>query len=504
MTHLLQPNLLKLFAPRPPVPYLAPVARDPTISLGKKLSGVAAILEELREKTALDDAADDEANQRRPEGTATSATAAVKAKAAAAVKAEPDADGANGEMAVDGPAVKAEVKKEESVNGKDAEMEEGEEPGEVPQAEAPSTKAEQKTASSSKGLTYTEAEKYRQRVLERKRKREENFAKALSEYKPTEDKEAVGDAYKTLFISRLAYEATEDDLRREFSYYGPIERIRIIRDSSGKKKGKSRGYAFVLYESERDMKAAYKDADGIKILGRKILVDVERGRTVKGWKPRRLGGGLGGRPKPVAPAPPSFPTFTGGSGGGFRGGGRGGGGFGSRGGGNFGGGDRGGGSGRGGGFGDRGPPRGGGVGFRGGFSGGSGGGGGGNFGDRNSGPSNSGPPGGGFNQRAMIGQQGSGWGARAGGGASNGMGSSSGGGPPSSGHSDYPPRGAATGYSRGGNEFEVPRQPMSSGGGFNAPPQSSTNNSGGGSYNGRDSGRDSRDRDERDYKRPRY
>jgi U1 small nuclear ribonucleoprotein len=25
------------------------------------------------------------------------------------------------------------------------------------------------------------------------------------------------------------------------------------------------------------------------------LVDVERARTVKGWKPRRLGGGLGGR-----------------------------------------------------------------------------------------------------------------------------------------------------------------------------------------------------------------
>jgi len=37
------------------------------------------------------------------------------------------------------------------------------------------------------------------------------------------------------------------------------------------------------------MKAAYKDADGIKILGRRIVVDVERGRTVKGWKPKRLG-----------------------------------------------------------------------------------------------------------------------------------------------------------------------------------------------------------------------
>lgn len=38
---------------------------------------------------------------------------------------------------------------------------------------------------------------------------------------------------------------------------------------------------------------AYKLADGRKIDGRRVLVDVERGRTVKGWKPRRLGGGLG-------------------------------------------------------------------------------------------------------------------------------------------------------------------------------------------------------------------
>lgn len=35
--------------------------------------------------------------------------------------------------------------------------------------------------------------------------------------------------------------------------------------------------------------AAYKHADGKKIDGRRIVVDVERGRTVKTWKPRRLG-----------------------------------------------------------------------------------------------------------------------------------------------------------------------------------------------------------------------
>ena len=35
--------------------------------------------------------------------------------------------------------------------------------------------------------------------------------------------------------------------------------------------------------------AAYKKADGMKIDGRRVLVDVERARTVKGWLPRRLG-----------------------------------------------------------------------------------------------------------------------------------------------------------------------------------------------------------------------
>ena len=41
--------------------------------------------------------------------------------------------------------------------------------------------------------------------------------------------------------------------------------------------------------------AAYKKADGKKIDGRRVVVDLERGRTDEGWKPRRLGGGKGGR-----------------------------------------------------------------------------------------------------------------------------------------------------------------------------------------------------------------
>lgn len=68
--------------------------------------------------------------------------------------------------------------------------------------------------------------------------------------------------------------------------------------------------------------AAYKECEHLSIRGRRVIVDVERGRTVTGWRPRRFGGGLGGRhytkvpPKPSF-GPPSGPGFRGGN---FRGG----------------------------------------------------------------------------------------------------------------------------------------------------------------------------------------
>merc|ERR1711972_145226 len=83
---------------------------------------------------------------------------------------------------------------------------------------------------------------------------------------------------------------SESKLRREFEQYGNIKSINLI---MSKKDKKPRGYAFVEYEHEKDMHSAYKHADGKKIDGRRVMVDVERGRTVKGWLPRRLGGGMG-------------------------------------------------------------------------------------------------------------------------------------------------------------------------------------------------------------------
>eukprot|EP00535_Pseudo-nitzschia_heimii_P001770 CAMPEP_0197173734 /NCGR_PEP_ID=MMETSP1423-20130617/547_1 /TAXON_ID=476441 /ORGANISM="Pseudo-nitzschia heimii, Strain UNC1101" /LENGTH=307 /DNA_ID=CAMNT_0042622585 /DNA_START=121 /DNA_END=1044 /DNA_ORIENTATION=+ len=96
--------------------------------------------------------------------------------------------------------------------------------------------------------------------------------------------------YNTLFVGRLAFEVTEGKLLREMEAFGPVKDIKLVSD----KQGKSRGIAFVEYENEEDMKRAYRAADGMKIEGREVVVDVERGHTVPTWLPRRLGGGLGG------------------------------------------------------------------------------------------------------------------------------------------------------------------------------------------------------------------
>merc|ERR1712226_1292830 len=116
-------------------------------------------------------------------------------------------------------------------------------------------------------------------------------------YDPNELQGATTDSFKTLFIARLNFDTSESKLRREFEHYGPIRKIRIVSDLNGK----PRGYAFIEYEHERDMRSAYKHADGKKIDGRRVLVDVERARTVEGWLPRRLGGGLGNTRRSLLP-----------------------------------------------------------------------------------------------------------------------------------------------------------------------------------------------------------
>eukprot|EP01126_Amoeba_proteus_P036478 TRINITY_DN3720_c0_g1_i10.p2 TRINITY_DN3720_c0_g1~~TRINITY_DN3720_c0_g1_i10.p2 ORF type:complete len:132 (-),score=27.31 TRINITY_DN3720_c0_g1_i10:22-417(-) len=59
--------------------------------------------------------------------------------------------------------------------------------------------------------------------------------------------------------------------------------------------GHSRGYAFITYEYEEDFREAWHKTNRMTIDDRTILVEYERSRIQKGWIPRRLGGGLGGK-----------------------------------------------------------------------------------------------------------------------------------------------------------------------------------------------------------------
>lgn len=53
MTHLLPPNLLKLFAPRPQLPYARPVGKDPDRVRSKNVGGMANVLAQVREEDTV-------------------------------------------------------------------------------------------------------------------------------------------------------------------------------------------------------------------------------------------------------------------------------------------------------------------------------------------------------------------------------------------------------------------------------------------------------------------
>ncbi|CAF3875739.1 unnamed protein product [Adineta steineri] len=144
----------------------------------------------------------------------------------------------------------------------------------------------------------TKEEKIARKAREKMEKAALQLEQDVTLWDPNTNDKATTDPYKTLFIARLNYDTSESKLRREFEVYGKIKSINLVHDVQT---GKPRGYAFIEYEKEADMHAAYKRADGRKIDGRRVVVDVERGRTVKGWRPRRLGGGLGSTRRGGAP-----------------------------------------------------------------------------------------------------------------------------------------------------------------------------------------------------------
>ncbi|KAK8810261.1 hypothetical protein WA538_002836 [Blastocystis sp. DL] len=120
-------------------------------------------------------------------------------------------------------------------------------------------------------------------------KHKAELAEKIAHYNPDANPKATKNAMNTLFIANLNYLTPESRLRDLCEKYGPIENLVMVHDLEGK----SRGYAFVEYTHEDDMKAAYSRLRQYRLDGRTLIVDVERCRTVRKWLPARLGGGLG-------------------------------------------------------------------------------------------------------------------------------------------------------------------------------------------------------------------
>ncbi|XP_013403001.1 U11/U12 small nuclear ribonucleoprotein 35 kDa protein-like [Lingula anatina] len=115
------------------------------------------------------------------------------------------------------------------------------------------------------------------------------FRAMNTKYRP--NKGVDGDPTCIIFVARLNHRTSEETLREVFSKYGSIKKVKLIRDIVT---GYSKCYAFLEYTDNKSAYRAQREADKQVVDGKEIFVDFEHSRTMPGWIPRRLGGGLGG------------------------------------------------------------------------------------------------------------------------------------------------------------------------------------------------------------------
>ncbi|MEZ6047598.1 MAG: RNA-binding protein [Planctomycetaceae bacterium] len=78
-----------------------------------------------------------------------------------------------------------------------------------------------------------------------------------------------GMSMTNIYVSNLAYNLEESELRRQFERYGHVSSVRIIMDHSTRR---SRGFGFVTMPSIEDADEAIQRMSGMSIKGRQIRV----------------------------------------------------------------------------------------------------------------------------------------------------------------------------------------------------------------------------------------
>lgn len=75
-----------------------------------------------------------------------------------------------------------------------------------------------------------------------------------------------------VYIGNLPYRISEYDLKSHFMQYGNIRDVRIVKNSHT---GRSRGYGFVTFTTNREAHDAL-DSHGLELKGRKIVVRIAK------------------------------------------------------------------------------------------------------------------------------------------------------------------------------------------------------------------------------------
>ena len=79
-----------------------------------------------------------------------------------------------------------------------------------------------------------------------------------------------------IYVGNLSYEVTEEELRQEFTAFGEVTSVSIIRD---KYSGRPKGFGFVEMASESEGQAAIAGLNGKTLKDRTLNVDAARPRS---------------------------------------------------------------------------------------------------------------------------------------------------------------------------------------------------------------------------------
>ena len=80
----------------------------------------------------------------------------------------------------------------------------------------------------------------------------------------------------TIYVSNLAFQAGDEDLRNLFIAYGKVASAKVVTD---RETGRSRGFGFVEMQSQDEAENAMKSLNNKEIQGRPMSVSIAREKT---------------------------------------------------------------------------------------------------------------------------------------------------------------------------------------------------------------------------------